>query len=90
MARVFFAVLGLSAGFVVVATGVPQKRKLEELEAKLAQTQAREAEVVAEKDACATENQALKTDREFLEIHSRDRLDYYKEGEKVFKFHYDR
>lgn len=90
MARVFFAVLGLSAGFVVVATGVPQKRKLDELEAKLAQTQAREAEVVAEKDACATENQALKTDREFLEIHSRDRLDYYKEGEKVFKFHYDR
>jgi len=90
MARVFFAVLGLSAGFVVVATGVPQKRKLDELEAKLAQTQARESEVVAEKDACATENQALKTDREFLEIHSRDRLDYYKEGEKVFKFHYDR
>ena len=90
VARVFFAVLGLSVGFVVVATGVPQKRQLDDLEAKLAQTRAHEEEVLAEKVSCEVEHQALKTDREFLEVQSRDRLDYYKVGEKVLKFRQDR
>jgi hypothetical protein len=32
------------------------------------------------------ELRALKEDPAFLEIHARDRLDYYREGERVLKF----
>lgn len=88
--RVFFAVLCLSIGFVVLSTSVPQKRKLEELEAKLEEAKVREQEVLAERAYGEVEHQALKTDREFLEIHARDRLDYYIEGEKVLKFRGER
>jgi cell division protein FtsB len=80
-------VVCLAVGFVVVATAVPQKRKLEELQSKLEKTKAREREVFAEREYYEIEHRALREDPEFLEIHARDRLNYYREGERVLKFH---
>ena len=86
MVQVFFAVLCLSIGFVVVSTGMPQKRRLEELEAKLERTKVREQEVLAEREFCEIEHQALRTDPEYREVRARDLLGAYLEGERVFKF----
>lgn len=84
--RAVFVVVGLAVGFVVVATAIPQKRHLEQLERKLEQAQEREQEVLAERESYVIEHRALREDREFLEIHARDRLNYYREGERVLKF----
>jgi len=81
-----FVVLCMAVGFVVVATAVPQKRRLVELEGKLAKAKAREQEVLAERESCEIEHRALREDPAFLEIHARDRLNYYREGERVLKF----
>lgn len=84
--QVFFAVLCLSIGFVVISTGMPQQRRLDELEAKLEQTKAREREVLAEREFCEIEYEALRTDREYVEIRAGDLLDVHREGERVLKF----
>lgn len=84
--QVFFAVLCLSIGFVVVSTGMPQKRRLEELEAKLERTKVREQEVLAEREFCEIEHQALRTDPEYIELRARDLLDASHEGEGVLRF----
>jgi hypothetical protein len=85
--RAVFVVACLAVGFVVVATAMPQKRKLEEIEVKLLQAQAREQEVLTERGYYDIENRALREDPAFLEIHARDRLNYYRVGERVLKFH---
>ena len=76
----------LSLGFVVVATAFPQRRTLDKLEAKLALVKERQREVVAQRDHRNIELRALREDPMFLEIHARDRLDYYREGERVLRF----
>ena len=76
----------MSIGFVVVATAFPQLRELEKLEGKLKLAKDREATVLADREYHQVEYRALREDPEFLEIHARDRLDYYREGEKVYKF----
>ncbi|MFT4176836.1 MAG: hypothetical protein QM627_09280 [Luteolibacter sp.] len=81
-----FVVFCVALGFVVVATAVPQRKKLAELETKLRETESREKLVMAEREAWMTEHTALREDPEFLEMHARDRLAYYKEGERVLKF----
>ena len=82
----FFLLVCIAMGFVVVATAVPQKRKLEELEGKLKQAKAREQEVLAEREYYQIEHLALREDPTFLEIQARDRLKYYRPGERVLKF----
>ncbi len=84
--RMVFVCFCVAVGFVVVATAFPQKRKLDDLEVKLQEAEAREEQVRAEKEFHDTELRALRDDPEFLEIHARDRLDYYREGERVLKF----
>ena len=80
----------LSLGFVVVATAFPQRRELEKLEAKLKIAQDRERIVTAERDHRRIELRALREDPAYLEIHARDRLDYYREGERIFRFKRER
>lgn len=82
-----FMVACMAVGFVVVATAMPQKRRLAELELKLGQAKAREQEVLAEREYYEIEHRALREDPAFLEIHARDRLNYYREGERVLRFH---
>ncbi len=76
----------LAIGFVVVATAFPQRRALDRLEVKLKAAKTLEEAVLADRDYHHIEHQALKEDPAFLEIHARDRLDYYVAGERVFKF----
>jgi len=80
----------LAMGFVVVATAFPQRRQLEKLEAILKLAQERERLVVAERDCRRIELRALREDPAFLEIQARDRLDYFREGERVLRFRRDR
>jgi cell division protein FtsB len=80
----------LALGFVVVATAFPQLRELERLEVKLATAKEREAEVLADREYHRVEFVALREDPAFLEIHARDRLDYFREGERVLRFRAER
>lgn len=81
-----FLCLCLSVAFVVVATAFPQKRVLDEIELKLADVKVREQAVLAEREYHQIENRALRTDVEYIETRARDRLGYYREGERVLKF----
>jgi len=80
----------VALGFVVVATAFPQRRTLEKLEANLKLAQERGRLVAAERDARHIELRALHEDPAFLEIHARDRLDYYRDGERVLRFKRDK
>ena len=84
--RLVFVVFCAAIGFVVVATAFPQRRELIKLEAKLKLAEEREAVVAAQRDHRGIELRALRVDPAFLEIHARDRLDYYREGERVLRF----
>ena len=84
--RVVFMVLCMAVGFVVVATAFPQQREVERLEAKLKLVKDQEKLILAEREFRQIECRALKEDPAFLELHARDRLDYYREGERVLKF----
>lgn len=84
--RIVFVVFCMAIGFVVVATAVPQRRELEKLEAKLKLAKEREACIVADREYHQIEYRALREDPAFLENHARDRLNYYREGERVLKF----
>lgn len=84
--RIAFVVFCMAAGFVVVATAFPQHREMVKLEKKLALAKQREAAVAADLEYHRVEYRALREDPAFLEIQARDRLDYYRQGERVLKF----
>jgi hypothetical protein len=88
--KVAFIACCLALGFVVVAMAIPQRRKLEKLEAHLKLSQEQERTVMEERDCRNIELRALRQDRAFLEIQARDRLDYFREGERVLRFRRDR
>ena len=81
----FFACF-MAIAFAVAATAFPQGRALDRLELKLKAAQKIEQTVLADREYKQIEMRALKEDPAFLEIHARDRLGYYMEGERVFKF----
>ena len=60
------------------------------LEGNLKLAQEHERIVAAERDARHIELRALHEDTAFLEIQARDRLDYFREGERVLRFKRDR
>lgn len=84
--RVVFVGFCMAIGFVVVATAFPQRRELEKLEAKLELAKQCEASILADREYHQIEYRALREDPAFLEIHARDRLDYYRQGERILKF----
>ena len=84
--RIVFVVFCMAIGFVVVATAFPQRRELERLEVKLKLAKEREAGIVADREYHQIEYRALREDPAFLEIHARDRLGYYREGERILRF----
>ena len=85
-ARMSFVALCMAFGFVVVATAFPQRRTVDQLEVKLQEAKEREKDVRSDLDYRRAEHRALQVDPAFLELHARDRLNYYREGEKVLKF----
>lgn len=84
--RVMILVFGLSAGMLVVAMGMPQKRILDDMELVMEEANERERTIHEEKRDYDTELRALREDPAYLEIHARDRLDFYREGERILKF----
>ncbi len=83
--QVAFLVFCLAIGFVILAAAFPQREKLALLETKLKAEQAREASIIAVKEDITSEYRAIRQDPAYLEIQGRDRLDYYREGEKVLR-----
>ena len=84
--RIVFAVMGLILGLAVVASALPQKRRLTDLQFKLAQTLEAEKRAMAEKEYREIEYKALKEDPAFLELKAMDRLNLHRDGEKVYRF----
>lgn len=82
--------LAVSFGALIAATAFPQKRQLEALEEKLRSTQAREELALAAKEHREIQLHALREDTAFLEVQARDRLNYYRPGERVLRFDRDR
>lgn len=83
--QVAFLVFCLAIGFVILAAAFPQRERLTLLETRLKAEQARETSILAKKDDIASEFRAIRQDPAYLEIQARDRLDYYREGEKVLR-----
>ena len=77
-------------GLLIVATAVPQKRKFDEVQAKLQDIKEREEEVLEIKENREIELYALRQDQAYLEVQARDRLNYYREGEMILRFERDR
>jgi cell division protein FtsB len=84
--RMVFVVFCAAAGFVCVAMAKPQRDKLAEVEERLKEAQRREIIAMADRENLKTEHRALREDPAFLEMHARDRLGRYREGERVLKF----
>lgn len=84
--RVLYLTTAIAFGLLIVATAVPQKRENDKLQAKLLQTQERENATLDIKQNREIELHALREDTAYLEIHARDRLNYYREGEKILRF----
>jgi len=82
---VLMCVVGLGVGAAVVATALPQQRQLDEKERQLEVVLEREREVVAEKEDKTASYKALREDREYLELHARDRLNLHREGETIYR-----
>ena len=83
--RMVIGLLGLVLGLAVVASALPQKRRLQDLEFELARVLAAEQKVLAEKEYRETEYLALKEDPEFLELKAMDRLNLHRKGDKVYR-----
>lgn len=77
-------------GLLIIATAVPQKRKFDEIQAKLEEIREREEEVLEVKENREIELYALRQDQAYLEVQARDRLNYYREGEIILRFERDR
>jgi hypothetical protein len=85
-----FYVLVILACLGVIATCLPEFRSLQVSEGELSKVQEDELAMNARVDQQLREYRALEQDPYFLEIYGRDRLDLYKEGERVFRFSRDK
>lgn len=84
--RIVFGVLALVLALAVVASALPQKRRLEELQHKLQQTLAEEQKVKADLEYHEIEHRALEEDPDFLELKALDRLNLRRPDEKIYRF----
>lgn len=83
--RIIFAVMALVLGMAVVASALPQKRKLEDLQFQLARVQEEEKQMQAEKEYREIEYRAMREDPEYRELKARDRLNLHREEERIFR-----
>jgi cell division protein FtsB len=88
--RLLYLCTAISFGFLIIASAYPYKTENDKLQAKLQSTQEREQTALDIKEHREIELHALREDQAYLEIHARDRLNYYREGEKILRFDRDR
>ncbi len=84
--RMLYLCAAVAFGLMIAAYAIPQKKEYDKLQAKLKATQVREEEMLARKENKRIELQALREDPAYLEVQARDRLNYYREGERVLRF----
>jgi cell division protein FtsB len=90
MNRGLYLCVAVAFGLLIAATAAPQKKEYEKLQAQLRTAQEREQEMLARKEHQRIELQALREDTAYLEVQARDRLNFYREGERVLRFDSDR
>lgn len=90
MNKLLCILLAVAFGLLIGATAAPQKRELEKLQGKLRIAQEHEETVLSHKECKEIELQALREDTSYLEIQARDRLNYYRTGERVLRFRGER
>jgi cell division protein FtsB len=88
--RALYLSVAVAFGLLIAATAVPQKKEYERLQAQLRTAREREREALARKNHQRIELQALREDTAYLEVQARDRLNLYREGERVLRFESDR
>lgn len=84
--RILYVCVAIAFGIVITAFAVPQKREYEKQQTQLRAILEREEETLARKEHKRIELQALREDTAYLEVQARDRLNYYREGERVLRF----
>ncbi len=87
--RLLYFTTAVAFGLLIVATAVPHKRENDRLQAQLHKVKAREQATLDIKEHRQIELHALRNDLSFLEVKARDRLNYYRQGEKVLRFDRD-
>jgi len=88
--RLLYLTTAASCGLLVIASAFPYKRENDKLQAKLRSSQDREQAALDIKEHREIELNALREDQAYLEVHARDRLNYYRKGEKILRFERDR
>ncbi len=83
--RSAFSVFLITACVALGVLSVPQMRKLRALKEELARAKALEAHVEREKDQKRRDLHAIRNDPAYLELVARDRLNLYREGERVYR-----
>ena len=83
--RLAFCGLVLTACTAFLVSALKPYRDLGTMRTDLADVLERESAVIDRKDAKERELNAIETDPSYLEIIARDRLNYYKPGEHVFR-----
>ena len=80
----------IAFGLLIAATSIPQQKEFEKLQAKLRGIKTREQATLDIKEHKQIQLHALREDPTYLEVQARDRLNYYREGERVLRFKPDR
>ncbi|MCP5536078.1 MAG: septum formation initiator family protein [Akkermansiaceae bacterium] len=83
--RLAMCALALTACVAFMVAALQPYRKLNRMQVDLAEVKAQEAAVVERKDAKERELRAIEEDPRYLELIARDRLNYYKPGEHIFR-----
>ena len=84
--RVLHICLAIAFGLLISATAIPQKREYQRLLGDLKKIEKAETAIIARKEHKQIELHALREDNAFLEVQARDRLNYYREGERILRF----
>ncbi|MGJ8634183.1 MAG: FtsB family cell division protein [Luteolibacter sp.] len=84
--KVLCLCMAIAFGLLVYATAIPQKKELSKLQSKLENIQATEQITIARKENQEIQLHALREDNTYLEVQARDRLNYYKPGERILRF----
>ncbi|MBK1790365.1 FtsB family cell division protein [Persicirhabdus sediminis] len=70
----------------VFASAIPHYLKLQEMETELAEQKEREEVSMEKLDRIERMSRGIDEDPAYMELKGRDRLNLYKEGEKIFRF----
>ncbi|MBT8036190.1 MAG: septum formation initiator family protein [Verrucomicrobiae bacterium] len=77
--------LAFTACCAFMTAALQPYRELDKMRQDFSEVQAQERSVIERKDAKERELRAIEEDSEYLELIARDRLNYYKPGEHVFR-----